>query len=69
VTVNLASAQWFKSSRSGSASNCVEVAFGVAEVGVRDSKDREGPVLVIGSIAWRAFTTTLHAGRLDPQTA
>lgn len=63
--MNLASAQWFKSSRSGSASNCVEVAFGVAEVGVRDSKDREGPVLVLGPAAWRAFTATLRTGTLD----
>jgi hypothetical protein len=67
--MDVSQARWFKSSRSGTQTNCVEVAFGVAEVGVRDSKDREGPVLVIGSIAWRAFTTTLHAGRLDPQTA
>ncbi|GIL28759.1 DUF397 domain-containing protein [Actinocatenispora comari] len=59
------SQRWFKSSRSGSESDCVEVAFGVAAVGVRDSKDREGPVLVLGPAAWRAFTATLRTGTLD----
>jgi hypothetical protein len=56
---------WFKSSRSGSASNCVEVGFGAGAVGVRDSKDREGPVLVLGPAAWRSFTASLKTGTLD----
>jgi len=58
-------ADWFTSSRSGSASNCVEVAFVADMVGVRDSKDREGPALLLGTEAWRAFTGCLKAGAFD----
>ncbi len=37
---------WRKSRRSGGGDNCVEVAFASdGSVGVRDSKDRTGPVL------------------------
>lgn len=47
---------WRKSSRSaGGASNCVEVADGGAWAAVRDSKDPEGPVLVVAPEAFTAF--------------
>ncbi|MGI5147688.1 DUF397 domain-containing protein [Plantactinospora sp. CA-294935] len=49
---------WRKSSRSNSnGGNCVEVAAALAPgvVGVRDSKDRQGPVLTFEPAAWRAF--------------
>ncbi|MDW5323327.1 DUF397 domain-containing protein [Plantactinospora sp. KLBMP9567] len=51
-------AEWRKSSRSNSnGGDCVEVAGDLAPgvVGVRDSKDRQGPVLTFGSSAWRTF--------------
>jgi len=47
--------EWRKSTHSAG-SNCVEVASGVA---VRDTKDREGPVLKFSADGWRAFTTAL----------
>jgi len=50
--------EWRKPGRSAG-SNCVEVASGVA---VRDTKDREGPVLTFSAAAWRAFTGTLVPG-------
>ncbi|GAB0108523.1 hypothetical protein JMUB6875_75440 [Nocardia sp. JMUB6875] len=54
----LANAEWFKSSRSANASECVEVAF-VGErahiVGVRDSKDPTGPALVFSGEQWDRF--------------
>lgn len=55
--MDLNSAQWRKSTRSGaSGGNCVEVADNLSGVvGVRDSKDPTGPVLVFGPVAWRAF--------------
>ena len=45
---------WHKSSRSGSSGgNCVELASLEDKVAVRDSKDPEGPVLVVSRAALR----------------
>jgi hypothetical protein len=48
---------WRTSSYTGSSGNCVEVAPATAggTVLVRDTKDREGPVLAVPTAAWRAF--------------
>ena len=58
---------WRKSSHSsGNGGNCVEVARDVAGmVAVRDSKDPDGPKLVIGHGEWRAFTGRVKDGRFD----
>lgn len=52
-----AQGSWRKSSYSGTGAsgNCVEVALAVNEVGVRDSKNAGGPVLVFSPEAWQAF--------------
>ena len=47
---------WRKPRRSYGGGNCVEVASGVA---VRDTQDREGPVLKFSAARWRAFTAAL----------
>jgi len=54
---DLARAHWRKNTRSGSnGGNCVEVAGNVpGVVAVRDSKDPDGPVLVVAPAAWAAF--------------
>ena len=49
-------ADWRTPAASMADGNCVEVASGVA---VRDTKDREGPVLKFSAAAWRAFLGTL----------
>ncbi|WFF03418.1 DUF397 domain-containing protein [Micromonospora sp. WMMD964] len=46
---------WRTSTRSGSEGDCVEVAGFAESVGVRDSKDRQGPVLTFTPSAWAAF--------------
>lgn len=57
---------WFKSSRSVSAGECVEIAWlGSGHVGVRDSKNPEGPALTFTRSAWSAFTAGVRSGRLD----
>jgi hypothetical protein len=47
---------WYKSSHSGGTDNsCVEVAFVADVVGVRDSKNTQGPTLAFSPAAWRGF--------------
>jgi hypothetical protein len=57
--MDLTGAIWRKSTRSsGNSGDCVEVAGNLPGlVGVRDSKDPAGPVLVVDPAAWRAFVT------------
>jgi len=57
---------WIKSSLSLSNGNCVEVAsLPGSQIGVRDSKDPEGPVLRFTSDEWRAFLGGAHNGEFD----
>jgi Domain of unknown function (DUF397) len=57
---------WIKSSLSFSNSNCVEVASLPDEkIGVRDSKDSEGPVLRFTSDEWHAFLGGARNGEFD----
>jgi hypothetical protein len=59
-------AQWQKSSHStGTGDQCVEVADLAAAVAVRDSKDPDGPKLIFGPDAWRAFASQVRTGTLD----
>ncbi len=46
---------WRTSSYTGTAGNCIEVAATAGTVLIRDTKDREGPVLAVPAAAWRAF--------------
>ncbi|MEU3499506.1 DUF397 domain-containing protein [Streptomyces hundungensis] len=47
---------WFKSSYSGAEGNaCVEIAPLTSAVGIRDSKDKKRPALVVRDTTWNAF--------------
>ena len=53
-------AQWRKSTKSGDgAGSCVEVAFTDDAVAIRDSKNPNGPVLVVSKDAWREFLSAV----------
>jgi hypothetical protein len=54
--MNVETAIWRTSSYSGNNGGaCIEVADAPGAVLVRDTKDREGPVLTVDVEAWRRF--------------
>ncbi|WP_327299740.1 DUF397 domain-containing protein [Streptomyces sp. NBC_01197] len=57
---------WVKSSYSGdNGGNCVEVAPAFpGVVPVRDSKNPDGPALVLEQSAWSSFVSALQRGQL-----
>jgi hypothetical protein len=58
--------EWKKSSLSFANGNCVEVAgLGAGEVGVRNSRDREGAVLRFTPDEWHAFIGGVHNGEFE----
>lgn len=57
---------WRKSSFSNGGGACVEVASNVPGiVGVRDSKDKDGPVLTFTPEEWHAFAAGIRDGQFD----
>lgn len=58
-------ASWRKSSWSAYNGNCVEVAeLRTGAIAVRDTKDREGPVLVLDRTDWGSFLARVKSGDL-----
>ncbi|MEU1941173.1 DUF397 domain-containing protein [Streptomyces sp. NPDC059474] len=56
---------WFKSSYSeANGTACVEIAHlpHTAQVGIRDSKDKGGPALVVPAGAWAEFVAAVRRG-------
>jgi hypothetical protein len=57
---------WIKSSRSFANGNCVQVAeLPDGRIGVRDSKNPDGPVLRFSPGEWDAFLARALAGEFD----
>jgi hypothetical protein len=64
---DLSRVRWRTSSFSAN-TNCVEVAFfdDARSVAVRDSKDRQGSVLVFTAGEWREFLDRLRRSEVGP---
>ncbi|MFI6321328.1 DUF397 domain-containing protein [Nonomuraea sp. NPDC050556] len=57
------SAVWRKSSFSSNTGECIEVAdLPGGAIGIRDSKDAEGGILVFTAAEWRAFVAGVRNG-------
>lgn len=65
--VDLSRAIWQKSTYSGSnGGQCIEAATNLpGVVAVRDSKDPDGPRLLISPTRWRAFLRDVKVGPAD----
>jgi Domain of unknown function (DUF397) len=64
MIVDLSRAVWRTSSHS-SGNGCVAVAFVDGQVGVRDSKDPDGPALVFTASEWEAFIGGARDGEFE----
>ena len=64
---DLSHALWHKSSYSSSTGqNCVEVATNLPGlVAIRDSKDPDGPQLIISASEWQTFAVGITEGQLS----
>lgn len=58
---------WFKSSYSNdTGGSCVEIApLTGSQVGIRDSKDKAGPALVVPAAAWSSFVGLVRSSDVD----
>ncbi|MEU1960055.1 DUF397 domain-containing protein [Nocardia sp. NPDC019304] len=66
MSVDLSGARWFKSTYSSAGSECVEIAhLDGGRVGVRDSKNLHGGVLVFTPSEWDAFVSGARSGQFD----
>ena len=62
--MDLSRAEWRKPSYSGNnGGNCVEVADNLPNVvAVRDSKDPDGPALILSADQWAGFVARIRSG-------
>jgi hypothetical protein len=56
---------WVKSSLSFALGNCVEVSDQPGGIGVRNSRDPQGPVLMFTPAEWTAFVGGVRLGEFD----
>jgi len=70
VTADLSGAVWRKSTMSQDNGGCVEVADCGEYVAIRDTKHRDGPVLVFSAYEWDCFLDGVAKGEFGrSQTA
>jgi hypothetical protein len=58
--------RWIRANACGSGNNCIEVAAASEDIVLlRDSRDREGPVLRVSRTDWEAFLEGARGGDFD----
>lgn len=63
---DLPGARWRKSSRSSAqGGDCVEIAGLGPTIAIRDSKNPDGPKLILDAASWRAFGRQIKASEHD----
>ena len=62
--LDMSRVEWRKASHSAK-ENCIEVAFVDEKVALRDSKDRQGPVLFFTPAEWQSFLDSVRAGEFE----
>ncbi|MEY9859904.1 hypothetical protein ABH935_005538 [Catenulispora sp. GAS73] len=66
MQIDQSEARWVKSSASNGNGSCVETtSVRTDEILVRNSRDREGPVLAFTKAEWIAFVAGVKAGEFD----
>ncbi|WP_084000895.1 DUF397 domain-containing protein [Actinomadura kijaniata] len=61
--MELNGSEWRKASRSSAnGGNCVEVSAARDGIFVRDSKDRQGPVIFVSRVAFQQMSMTVRGG-------
>ena len=64
--LDLPAARWHKSSHSGAeGGDCVEIALLAPAIAVRDSKNPDGPKLILDTTTWHTLTQRIKAGHHD----
>ncbi len=61
IAIDLSRAVWRTSSYSGQNGNCIQVTSPGPAIAVRDSKNPDGPKLMISPGAWRKFARRVRA--------
>lgn len=56
---------WRKSRHSKPDEDCIEVAVTNGSVWLRDSKNPEGPTVILSVATWNAFMSRARSGELD----
>ncbi|MEU2869111.1 DUF397 domain-containing protein [Streptomyces olivoreticuli] len=61
---------WFKSSYSGdnTGAGCVSIAMLTDRIGIRDSKQGNGPAFTVPTTAWASFIREVQADQQPPNT-
>ncbi|MFD4258258.1 DUF397 domain-containing protein [Streptomyces sp. NPDC058534] len=65
TATDLEGVDWVKSSYSNNGGNCVEVADLTGAVALRDSKQSDGPALILPADSFGSFITGVREGGFD----